>query len=381
MRRCRAGLVLLSLLVFPGSPICVAQAAQNGIGVFTAQQDIGTVLHAGSATFDAARGAYTITGSGDNVWATSDDLHFVWKKVESKYGNDEAVLSAQIDFANSGGNPHKKAMLMIRQSLDPDSAYVDVARHGNGLTSLQYRGVPGDVTREIQLNVSGPPKVRIARSGDFFFVWYAGADGRWIFSGASISLPMKEPYYVGLGMCSHDKDASETAVFSNVKLVTVPDVVAISKRWGRYSTLEVVPTASADRRVVYTAATPFEAPVWLKDNSGFLVCDNGHVELIGSNGEATAPVDKGRQACEKSDRAVSPDGKWAVAWVDGTGADGHRGAQYAILQLTRLADGKTTLLAQLSRGPGTLTMGSWSPDSTSVVFVSYMLVPNVEDWD
>lgn len=378
MFRCRSFLFSLNFLIVSGWLACAAQSSPGEIGQFAAQRDIGTVLHPGSATFDATRGAYTITGSGDNVWLKSDDLHYIWKKVQPNY---EAVLSAQIDFANAGGNPHKKAMLMIRQSLDPDSAYVDVARHGKGLTSLQYRSAPGDVTREIELNVSGPPKVRIARSGDFFFVWYAGADGKWIFSGTSISLPMKEPYYVGLGVCSHDKDASETAVFSNVNLVTVPDIVALSKRWTRYSTLEVVPIASADRRVVYTATSPFEAPVWLKDNSGVLVCDNGRVELIGAKGEAPVPVDKDRQTCERSTRAVSPDRKWSVTWVDGMGADEHTGAQYATLQLTSLADRKTNLLATLSRGPGTLTEASWSPDSASVAFVSYMLVPNVEEWD
>ena len=32
---------------------------------------------------------------------------------------------------------------MIRQSLDADSAYVDVALHGDGLTSLQFRDAQG----------------------------------------------------------------------------------------------------------------------------------------------------------------------------------------------------------------------------------------------
>jgi hypothetical protein len=34
---------------------------------------------------------------------------------------------------------HRKAALMIRQSLDPGAAYADVALHGDGLTSLQSR--------------------------------------------------------------------------------------------------------------------------------------------------------------------------------------------------------------------------------------------------
>ena len=45
---------------------------------------------------------------------------------------------------------------MIRQSLDADSAYVDVALHGDGLTSLQFREAKGAATHEVQANVSAP---------------------------------------------------------------------------------------------------------------------------------------------------------------------------------------------------------------------------------
>lgn len=494
----------------------MAQAAQNGIGVFTAQQDIGTVLHAGSATFDAARGAYTITGSGDNVWFKSDDLHFVWTKIIT-----DAALSAEIEFANSGGIPHKKAMLMIRQSLDPDSAYVDVARHGNGLTSLQYRDGAGEITREIELNVSGPPEVRIAKRGDYFYVWYAGVDGKWMFSGASIKLPMQGEFYVGLGVCSHDKDASETATFSKVKLVVAPALTAgavVPEKKTLYSTLEVVPIASADRRVVYVAAGHFEAPNWLRDNSGFLVNEDGRLERIrervGAKGEAPVPIETtgltqinndhvlspdgrriaisdntepggsriytlpvsggqpqkvtenapsyahgwspdertiafcgerngefdvytipatgggpsnkearlttakglddgpdyspdGKYIYFNSERTgwmqiwrmrtdgsqqeqvtnepmndwfphLSPDGKWMVYLAYGQEVKGHPPGKDVMLRLMSLADGKTSALAKLFGGQGTINVPSWSPDSASVAFVSYARVPDID---
>ncbi len=41
---------------------------------------------------------------------------------------------------------HRKAALMIRQSLEPDAAYADVALHGDGLTSLQFRPTAGAAT-------------------------------------------------------------------------------------------------------------------------------------------------------------------------------------------------------------------------------------------
>ena len=53
------------------------------------------------------------------------------------------ALAADISFPEPGGNPHRKAVLMIRQSLDAGSVYADVALHGVGLTSLQYRDAQG----------------------------------------------------------------------------------------------------------------------------------------------------------------------------------------------------------------------------------------------
>ncbi len=47
--------------------LCVGAASAQGVGVFSAQQDVGDVLHAGSARYDAATATYTIMGSGLGV--------------------------------------------------------------------------------------------------------------------------------------------------------------------------------------------------------------------------------------------------------------------------------------------------------------------------
>ena len=50
------------------------------------------------------------------MWFTADAFHFAWKKV-----SDNISLTADIAFTDKSGNEHKKAVLMFRQSLDPDS--------------------------------------------------------------------------------------------------------------------------------------------------------------------------------------------------------------------------------------------------------------------
>jgi Tol biopolymer transport system component len=46
-----------------------------------------------------------------------------------------------------------------------------------------------------------------------------------------------------------------------------------------------------------------------------------------------------------------------------------------MLRLMSLSDRKTTVLAKLLGGQGTINVPSWSPDSKRLAFVSYQLIP------
>ncbi len=123
-----------------------AQTASSPVGTFEAHGDVGTVLHKGSVEYMSANQSYRITGSGENIWPTTDAFQFAWKKMSG-----DISITADISFRKyRGGTAHKKAVLMIRQSLDADSAYADVALHANGLTSLQLRDEKGAATHEVQ---------------------------------------------------------------------------------------------------------------------------------------------------------------------------------------------------------------------------------------
>ncbi len=50
---------------------------------------------------------------------------------------------------------------------------------------------------------------------------YLAAEGEELkFSGAAVRIAFEEPFYVGIGVCAHNKDVVEKAVFSNVELTT-----------------------------------------------------------------------------------------------------------------------------------------------------------------
>src|SRR5215467_10448585 len=199
-------------------------AQDKASGVFAEHGDVGTVLHAGSVEYDTAKGTYTIAGNGENMWFAKDAYQFVWKKMSG-----DVALSADIAFAGSGGNAHRKAVLMIRQSLDEDSVYVDIARRGNGMTGLQFRTEKGGLTSEVQSPNWGPAHLRILKRGAYATMWLAGDEGQQEIAAASPKILLKEPFYVGIGVCSHDPEVMEKAVFSKVQLQPLTGVAASEK--------------------------------------------------------------------------------------------------------------------------------------------------------
>src|SRR5580700_11558473 len=293
---------IVAFLLPPACLLC-AQTAPPALGLFQSHADIGTVLHPGSAQYDAVDNSYSLTGSGENMWFTYDEFQFAWKQVTG-----DIALTADIAFPEKGGNPHRKAVLMIRQSLDADAPYADVALHGDGLTSLQFREAKGSITHEIQSNLSAPHRLRLEKRGDVIYIFVAGQASEPLRpSGASITLPLEGSFYVGIGVCSHDKNAVEKAVFSNVEITTpaastAPPVL--------FSALETVTVSSTDRRVVYVSPTHFEAPNWSRDGTYYLFNSDGHILQLPVAGGTPAPIDTGSANRCNNDHGISPDGQW-----------------------------------------------------------------------
>ena len=492
------GVLVLSCSFKAASLPMLAQQAET-LGIFQNHGDVGTILHPGAVVYDPSKATYTISGSGENMWFAADAFQFVWKKLSG-----DITLTADVSFLTKTGNEHKKAVLMLRQNLDADSVYADVALHASGLTSLQYRDERGALTREIQSNISAPKRLRISKRGDY--VYMALADGDELKpAGGWLRIPLQGTFYVGLGVCSHDKDVVEQAVFSNVHL-TQPS--PSSSEPILYSTLETVAIDSADRRVAYLTRGRFEAPNWMSNGKAFLFNEGGHIQRLEMNSNQPVQVDTGfatecnndhgmspdgtelaisdnsqgdhesrvyivpisggapRRITEKSpsywhgwspdgktlafvgerngdfdiyaipsaggsetrlttakglddgpeyspdgnyiyfnsERTahmqiwrmkpdgsaqeqvfsdelnnwfphISPDGKWMVFLTYQPEVSGHPENKDVMLRLMSLADKKITVLAKLFGGQGTINVPSWSPDSSRLAFVSYMLVP------
>ena len=175
MRRRLPHYLLSAALIVFGPPAASTAGAQS-TGLFTGSTDIGTpsAIGPGSSKYEDATQTYTISGGGENMWAAADHFHYVWKKVSG-----DVLIEASVQFVDSqpaGGtpDPHRKACLIIRQSLDSNAVYADAARHGDGLTSLQWRDAPGAVTHEVQSNAIGPTRLRLEKRGNYVSMSIAG---------------------------------------------------------------------------------------------------------------------------------------------------------------------------------------------------------------
>jgi TolB protein len=197
--------------------ICLVSAAgfaQSGkLGAFSNSGDVGGPAIKGSAEFSAGNGQYRITGSGANMWAKQDQFQYVWREMSGNFS-----VTATLRFLGQG-NEHRKAGIMVRQSLDTDATYADVVIHGNGMPGLQWRSKQGEDTNTFDLPFDSPGtfKVKLVRTGVRIYM-YVAKDGAELKEIAHTEVSFRDPVLVGLAVCSHQADASDTVIFSDVSM-------------------------------------------------------------------------------------------------------------------------------------------------------------------
>jgi hypothetical protein len=331
----------------------LAQTAAGGIGIFEAGSDIGEVVHPGIALYDAASKTYTITAAGENMWSTRDAFYFLWKKVSG-----DVELSADVRFPQAGGRAHRKAVLILKQDLAADGVYADAALHGSGLTALQYRRRKQATTEDIELNLDLPRRARIVKRGDEITMFLSMHGEALHQAGASIKLHFDEPFYLGLGVCSHDKRTTETAVFSRVEL-NQPQPVAINKL-EVFSALQTIQTEDNFRRSMMVRTEPHRigSANWTKDGQTLYFNEDGQIRRMAALGEAPRKLKLGPHLWCDDNHGLSPDNRLlAVSCARAEGG-------FPSIFIVPLAGGKARRLS----GEGAGEFHGWSPDGATIAF-------------
>jgi hypothetical protein len=340
---------LIFILIIISIPTVLLFAQKPSLGIFEGNGDVGDVLKKGSVTFDSANKTYTIVGGGENMWYAKDAFHFLWEKTSG-----DLSISSDISFPDTGGNAHRKAGLLIRQNLDPDSPYADAVLHGDGLTSMQYREVKGGPTREIQCNVKGPKRIKLQKEGNYVFMSIAPVNENLRSAGGSFKIKFEEPFYVGLCVCSHDNKVSEKAVFSNVKITK-----GLKVETGKpitESTLETISIESKDRKAIFTTEDFIEGAFWSADGEQIFFSDKGQLYNLPKTGGIPQLFNTGLKNIGSSN-GYSPDKKLLAI-------SNYIGEHQSKIYLVPATGGESKLLTQNTSS----WWHSWSPDGSTILF-------------
>jgi regulation of enolase protein 1 (concanavalin A-like superfamily) len=173
-------------------------------------RDIGSVPIAGSASY--GDGAFTVTGSGEDIWGTADAFHYTYQPVSGDVSVRARVASVQPT------DQWSKAGVMIRETLTPGSAHAHMlVSAGKGL-AMQWRSAAGADSDNAYGWMAGAPQwVRLDRAGDTI-TGFESADGTNWTTVATATIPMAQDVYVGIAVTSHSTAGSTTAVVDDLSV-------------------------------------------------------------------------------------------------------------------------------------------------------------------
>jgi tricorn protease-like protein len=322
-------------------------------GIFDNSTDVGKLSHKGKTSYNASTQIYELSGAGNNIWFGSDEFHFAWKKMKGDF-----ILQAKGLFLGKGTELHRKFGWMIRNSLDTSAATVAATIHGDGLTSLQYRKTAHANMEEIKSEIKGPDMIQLERRGKQYILSVAHFGEPYsVLETSDVSL--NEEVYVGLFICSHNKEVPETVLFNNVRII-IPakeNFVAYQQYLGSH--IEVMDIASGHRQIVYSDTTSLQAPNWTNDNKSLIYNRKGLMYRLDFGKNKPVVINTGTINNNNNDHVISFDGK--MLGLSGTSSDVKNSSFVYTVPLTGGIPKKITPLS-LSYLHG------WSPDGKYLIY-------------
>ncbi len=156
-------------------------------------------------------GTYTMTASGEDIWATADEFHFAWKEVSGAVS-----IIAKVESLDNT-HPFAKAGVMIRDTLDADSRNAAVLITPENGVRFQYRNTTGGITdRYFEEGLTAPQWVKLERTAGGLVRGYHSEDGVTWTQFNLIQVRMDMPIYIGLALTSNETALAGEAKFSNV---------------------------------------------------------------------------------------------------------------------------------------------------------------------
>jgi hypothetical protein len=229
--------------------LCVAlglgtggSSAEGGLAPGWIDQDIGSPILAGSASF--THGVWTVTGGGAGIGNAADQLNLAYTILDG----DGAVMARVTSQA--GTDSGAQAGVMIRSDTTAGSPEASVLiTPANSLTFLCRVATNGATAQSSVTGIPMPAWVRLSRSNDTFTATYSADGVSWSGIGVSQAISMGSQALAGLAVSANDKSLANLALLTCV-LVTpgpqggVPTVLDNVLTWQTTWPLPQINTAS-----------------------------------------------------------------------------------------------------------------------------------------
>ncbi|MCP4452344.1 MAG: discoidin domain-containing protein [Planctomycetes bacterium] len=167
----------------------------------------------GNATVGA--GTFELTGGGPDIWGASDGGHFLLQETSG----DGAII-ARCTGVGTGVNAWTKGGVMVRNSLEADSAHAHVLMTGGsgGGGIMQWRlsdgsgsNWPGETTPAVEV----PKWLKLERVGDQLSGYFSDDGIEWTQTATTQTITMEDPIYVGFAVSSHENGELRTFTFDS----------------------------------------------------------------------------------------------------------------------------------------------------------------------
>jgi len=188
---------------------------QDQIWVPVPQQslDIGKPNPAGSA-IETGPGNWTVTGAGTDIWGSQDSFHFV----QFNRTKDVTITAFVKSWVTS--DDWAKGGIMIRDTLDANSAHAMAVSTGLSRVAMQYRSNTGASSGGVDKSM-GTKRVwlRLVKEGSKITSYYKNEfDLVYQKLGTYNIVFTRDWFYVGIAVCSHIQGTLSTLEVSNFEI-------------------------------------------------------------------------------------------------------------------------------------------------------------------
>jgi len=163
---------------------------------------------------ESPAGTYTMTGSGADIWDTSDEFHFAYKMLTGS-----GSITARVESVENT-DIWAKAGVMIRETLNAGSKHaMAVVTPAQGVSFQRRNDTDGISASDTIAGISAPHWVKIERDLSGNFTASHSSDGStWEMVGLPDNISMGADVYIGLALTSHNVALTCRAVFTNVTI-------------------------------------------------------------------------------------------------------------------------------------------------------------------